>query len=253
MNWDTALYNEKHAFVYDYGKELIDLLQPKENERILDLGCGSGQLTKRISIKAKEVLGIDKSAEMVSSAQSNYPEIQFLEMDASSFRFSKPFDAIFSNATLHWVTDFKSAIRSMFENLKVGGRVVVEFGGKGNVEKIVNGLRKSLKKHGYDEQSRFEQWYFPSIGEYSVELEEAGFGVVQAEHYDRLTELADEETGIKDWLEMFAKGFFFEVSNPDIATILKEVQEQLRSELFQNKKWYADYKRIRIVAKKESL
>ncbi|SHJ28269.1 class I SAM-dependent methyltransferase [Aquimarina spongiae] len=250
--WKPELYNEKHAFVYQYGEDLIQLLDPKKDQRILDLGCGSGQLTSKINEFAKETIGIDKSAEMIADAKSKFPDIKFEIADASNFGFSEKFDAIFSNATLHWVKDYKNAIRCMYENLNPNGKIVLEFGGKGNVQTIVHALRDSLNKRGYVKQSNLDLWYFPSIGEYTTALESAGFRVLFAQHYDRPTELADEHSGIKDWLSMFAESFFTGVAENHIEEIKNEVQENTKKQCLINQKWFADYKRIRIVARKES-
>ncbi len=249
--WKPKLYNEKHSFVYHYGESLITLLDPKKNQRILDLGCGSGQLTFKISKLAKEVIGIDKSAEMIFDAKSKFPHIEFLVADASNFKFNKKFDSIFSNATLHWVKNYKGAIKSMYENLNLNGKIILEFGGKGNVQAIVKELRKSLNIRGYKKQSKLNLWYFPTIGAYSVELESVGFRVLFAEHYDRPTELADENSGIKDWISMFGERFFIGVLEKHINEIKNEVQEKVKEKCLINGKWFADYKRIRIVAIKE--
>jgi trans-aconitate methyltransferase len=251
QKWNSTLYNNKHAFVYQYGEDLIKILEPKKDERILDLGCGSGQLTAKIAELAKKVVGIDKSPEMIVDAEAKFPKIEFHVADAATFSFSEKFDAIFSNAALHWVTDYENAIRCMYENLKEKGRIVLEFGGKGNVQTIVDQLRISLKKRGYDKQSELQLWYFPSIGEYATHLEKAGFRVVMAQHYERPTELADENSGITDWLSMFAESFFENVSVKHKTEIKQEVQEKVRSKCLKNGKWFADYKRIRIVALKE--
>jgi len=250
--WNPKLYNDKHSFVYNYGEDLIDLLDPKRNERILDLGCGSGQLTFKINESAKEVIGIDKSPEMIQDAKSKYKNIEFQVADASNFMFNEKFDVIFSNATLHWVTDYKGAIESMFNNLNPNGKIVLEFGGKGNVQIIVNQLRISLAKKGYLEQSELKLWYFPSIAEYSTELESKGFRVIMAQHFDRPTELADENSGIKDWISMFGNDFFKNVAINHIEEIKSEVQEKIKSECLINGKWFADYKRIRIIAIKKN-
>jgi len=246
--WDSALYNDKHSFVYDYGASLVDLLNPKSHERILDLGCGSGELTNKIKEEAANVVGIDNSPDMIEKAKQKFPLVEFHVADASNFGFDDSFDAIFSNAALHWVVNYKAAIGCMFDSLKRGGRMVVEFGGKDNVGTITNQLRKSLLKRGYKNQAELKLWYFPSIGEYTSELETAGFKVSSAELYERPTQLADEDTGIKDWLSMFAAPFFKGIESSDVQNILKEVQESLRADLFRNGKWFADYKRIRIVA-----
>ncbi|MEP3210207.1 MAG: methyltransferase domain-containing protein [Maribacter sp.] len=246
--WDAQLYNNKHSFVYDFGASLIELLDPKPEERILDLGCGSGELTHKIKELSQAVVGMDKSVEMIQRAQTQFPFIDFVVGDASDFHFEQGFDAIFSNAALHWVIQYKQAIRCMYEGLKEGGRMVVEFGGKDNVKTIVGQLRQSLLKRGFVKQSELELWYFPSIGEYTLALEAVGFKVSFAQWYDRPTALADGATGIKDWLVMFCKPFLEGVDDASVFEIMNEVQASLKPKLFKNGKWYADYKRIRIVA-----
>jgi trans-aconitate methyltransferase len=249
-SWDPKLYNEKHAFVYDYGKLLVDFLDPKANERILDLGCGTGELTFEISKRAENAIGIDSSPEMIQIARSNYPHIEFEIGNASDFHFDEKFDSIFSNAALHWVNDYKSAIKCMYSSLKRGGKIVLEFGGKENVQTIMTALKESLKNRGYTMQAELDVWYFPSIGAYTSELELAGFKVTYAELYNRPTELADKSTGIKDWLIMFAKPFFKGISEKEVEEIVAEVQQSLTPILFQNGRWYADYKRLRVKAYK---
>lgn len=135
----------------------------------------------------------------------------------------------------------------------MNGKIVFEFGGKGNVQAIVNELRNSLKTRGYVDQSNIDLWYFPSIVEYSTELESAGFRVLFAEHYDRPTELADENSGIKDWITMFGESFLIGVSENHIEEIKSEAQEKVKDKCFIDGKWFADYKRIRIVAIKEKI
>jgi trans-aconitate methyltransferase len=250
-DWNPDLYNNKHAFVYQYGQGILEWLEPQPQERILDLGCGSGQLTSQIKEIAAWVVGMDSSPEMIADAKSKYSYIEFEVGNASDFDYNQPFDAIFSNAALHWVTDYQGAVRCMYRNLKPGGRLVAEFGGKGNVQHIVGALRKVLAKYGYRDQAEKQPWYYPSIGEYATVLEKAGFRVTRAEHFDRPTELADPETGIIDWLSMFAKQFFEGVSEEDAQIIKTEVQELIKPVCFSGGKWYADYKRIRVMAIKE--
>ncbi len=248
MKWNTELYNDKHSFVYQYGEDLIKLLNPQKHEKILDLGCGSGQLTFEISQLCHEVIGIDQSTEMIANAKSKHQKIQFQVADATHFHFEDPFDAIFSNAVLHWVTDYQSPIRCAYRHLKKGGRIVFEFGGKGNIEAILNQLRKSLLAKGYQKQSQLNLWYFPSIAQYTTELEKVGFKVIFAQHFERPTELQDKENGIKDWLSMFAQHFFEGVLVQDREEIQDEVQQKLKPQCFINGKWFADYQRIRVIA-----
>tara|TARA_R110002167_G_scaffold54785_2_gene156039 strand:- start:477 stop:1244 length:768 start_codon:yes stop_codon:yes gene_type:complete len=248
--WDAQLYNDKHSFVYGYGTALIDMLDPKKGERILDLGCGAGQLTSKIKALCSEVVGIDSATEMIENAREQFPLIDFRVADAVDYHFKEKFDAIFSNATLHWVIDHKKAIACMFENLREGGRIALEFGGKDNVEAITDQLRKTLRFRGYEKQADLKVWYFPSIGEYTSALEDAGFTVTFAEWYDRLTPLVDTSSGIIDWLAMFGSPFFKVVADHEVEAIRIEVQENLTKQLFKQGVWYADYKRIRVLAVK---
>tara|TARA_B110000003_G_scaffold63194_4_gene63667 strand:+ start:11721 stop:12512 length:792 start_codon:yes stop_codon:yes gene_type:complete len=248
QKWDTELYNKNYSYVYNYGESLLKLLNPKKNERILDLGCGSGQLTFKINKISKKTIGIDKSAEMITNAKLRYGNVKFLICNAENFKFKNKFDSIFSNATLHWIKNYRSVIKCMYENLKLNGKIVLEFGGKNNVKTIIDQLRSSLKKRGYLNQSKLELWYFPSAEEYSKELELAGFKVVLAKSFNRKTELTNQKDGIKDWISMFAKSFFKGVDLIDVEEIKTEVQEGIKEKCFTNGKWYADYKRIRFVA-----
>lgn len=249
-HWNTELYNNKHGFVHQYGTQLIDLLKPQKGERILDLGCGSGQLTAQIAQSGASVVGIDSSGQMIRAAKDLFHDQEFEVMDATDFSFDQPFDAIFSNAVLHWVKDQKRTAECMRKNLKTGGRLVVEFGGKGNVETIIKAAKKSLNSRGFKKYASINHWYFPSISEYTGLLESVGFEVGLAQLYDRPTQLESDDSGIKDWLEMFGAHFFNELSSDIKAEILDEVQEELRSSCFKEGHWYADYRRIRIMAEK---
>lgn len=249
--WNATLYSEKYSFVYEYGASLIDLLNPQKAEHILDIGCGSGELTQKLADTGAQVTGIDRSEEMIWEARRKYPDLDFHVMDASKLSFTEKFDALFSNATLHWVLDSEGAAKSMYKALKKGGRLVAEFGGKGNVQTIARALRNCLEKHGYGEQAKTELWYFPSVGEYASLLERHGFHITLAQQFDRPTELKDAEHGIEDWLEMFAQSFFIGIQGDQRSELIKEVQQQVAPQLFHDGKWYADYKRLRIVAVKE--
>ena len=249
--WNPSLYNDKHSFVYQYGSNLVSLLAPEKGERILDVGCGSGQLTAQIAETGATAVGIDSSPKMIADAKTKFPGIDFFVMDAANFSFTEPFDAIFSNATLHWVLNAEGAIASMYKALRRGGRLVAELGGKGNVQTIVNQLRQSLRENDFEENAEREVWYFPSVAEYTTLLEKQGFRVNMALHFDRETELADSEHGVEDWLEMFGTAFLEGLNAEEKNKIKKEVQIGIRDKIFNNGKWYADYKRLRIVAVKE--
>lgn len=249
-SWNASLYDNKHSFVFKYGEDLISMLAPQAGERILDLGCGTGHLTHRISLTGARVTGIDNSASMIGKASAIFPDIDFRVMSATDFHFDETFDAIFSNAVLHWVLDKEAAVDRIIRHLRPGGRFVLEMGGKGNVEDIVVNTRKVLTRHGYYKNATTQLWYFPSLGEYTSLLEKKGFRINYASHYDRPTELQDTENGIKDFLKMFGNAFFRNIPEQDIDPVLEEIQESVRPTNYRDNKWYGNYKRLRIEAVK---
>lgn len=251
VKWNADLYDDKHAFVFKYGEDLIDLLQPLPTESILDVGCGTGYLTNLIAEKAAEVIGIDSSPQMIQKAQQAYPLVRFQTADITGYTSTTSFDAVFSNATLHWVLQAPQAAQQIYAALKKGGRLVLEMGGKGNVKAIADALKQVLINEGYAENAARRLWYFPSMGEYTTVLESAGFRVVYASHYNRETELKDDGNGISDWIQMFGSYFLKDIQPEAAQQICRQVQEQLRPTHFRNGRWYADYKRLRVAAIKE--
>jgi len=247
-NWNAHLYDNKHSFVFKYGEDLVDVLSPQSGERILDLGCGTGYLAGVIASSGASVVGIDSSLEMITKAKGQYPDLEFKVQSATDFHFDELFDAIFSNAVLHWVLQKEMAIDCMYRNLKRSGRIVLEMGGKYNVEKIVTALQGSLVNHGFSENATIPLWYFPSLSEYTSLLEKRGFRVTDAAHFNRETKLIDTENGIKDWIKMFGSTFLNGIDKDVVDTILDEVQEALRPTQYRNGEWYADYKRLRVIA-----
>ena len=249
--WNANLYNDKHSYVFKYGEDLVELLNPKPGERILDLGCGTGYLTSIIAASGATVVGIDNSIEMVAQAKTEYPQLEFQVQNATDFRFDEHFDGIFSNAVMHWIMDQDKAIECFYNNLKRNGRLVLEMGGKNNVASIIKALQKSLIKHGYQQNASIPVWYFPSLGEYASLLESKGFRVTFSVLYDRETKLSDDIDGIKDWLKMFASSYFNGIEESDTNHILNEVQDLLEPTNYRNGSWYADYKRLRVMAFKQ--
>ncbi len=248
MKWDSILYDNTHDFVSKYGEGVLSYMQTNADEIILDLGCGTGDLTNKIFLSGAKVIGIDASAEMIDQARAKFPAIEFHRMDATALQFDVKFDTIFSNAVLHWIPEKEKVIESMFMHLKPKGRVVLEFGGKGNVLQMRRALKDILKKREVEENVR--NWYFPSIAEYATELEKKGFSVIHAEHFDRPTPLKGKN-GLKDWFLMFAEQILEKFSEKEKREILDEVQKNLKNTHLKDGVWVADYKRIRIVAIKE--
>ena len=249
--WDATLYDNKHSFVYQFGEELLSLLVPKEGERILDLGCGTGHLAHKIAQAGAEVIGIDNSAAMIDQARKNYPGIRFETLDVREFHFTHLFDGAFSNATLHWIREAEQVVTCIQRALKPNGRFVAEFGGRGNIKLIIDALLSAMEASGYPRWHMADNWYFPSIGEYSTILEEQGFSVTHAWLFERPTALEDGEKGMQNWIEMFAKRLFHDVPVDKHQEIIEHAGIQLRPKLYRDGTWFADYKRIRIVAIKE--
>lgn len=250
QHWNAKLYDNSHDFVAKFGEGIFSWLQAQKGENILDLGCGTGDLTPKIQAAGAKVIGVDNSLEMIQAAQAKFSEIDFQQADARNLPFSSSFDAIFSNAVLHWIPEKEKVITSMYQSLKKGGRIVLEFGGKDNIQQMWNALKMVLEKRGYSENANIYFWYFPSIGAYTTLLEKQGFRVVRAEHFDRPTPLKGAN-GIKDWFLMFTDNFFSNISATEKEIILEEIQSTLKPTHFINGQWVADYKRIRVMAIKE--
>jgi len=254
--WDVQRYQDQHSFVWQYGSSLVEMLKPRAGERILDVGCGSGELTAAIASMGDsiQVTGMDNDRSMVERALEQFPHLTFFQGNVCNFSLGMDkdddqlFDAIFSNAALHWVPSDKveHSVMAMSNALKVGGRFVVEFGGKGNVQHIVEATMEEFP----DSTS---PWYFPSISEYSSLLEKHGIEVLSAALYDRPTPLEDEQDGLKNWLKMFGRSFFENMKNDEeMDAALDRIQDKLRPLLYDydQYRWMADYRRIRIIGKK---
>lgn len=245
--WDAALYDQKHSFVFEYGKDIVALLAPQAAERILDLGCGTGHLTQQIAGAGAQVTGIDASASMIATAKQTYPALNFAVAEATQFSYAEPFDAVFSNAVLHWIPDADAVAERIAHALKPGGRFVAEFGGKGNIQTIVDAARAVIR-----EQLQIETahgWYYPSIGEYAAVLERHGLEVRSAALFDRQTRLVGER-GMHNWLDMFGARMLREVPPERMAGIIDALVERLKPALYRDGVWYADYRRLRVVAVK---
>jgi trans-aconitate methyltransferase len=250
--WDAALYDGKHSFVWKYGSGVIELLAPQPGERILDLGCGTGHLTAQIAAAGAEVVGIDKSLVMIEEARKNYPNLRFELADGADFAFEAPFDAIFSNAALHWMTEPERVVVCIAQALKPGGRLVAEFGGKHCMRPVIEAVQQVLGETDASAQGTTPFWYFPSIGEYAPLLERHGLAVSTALLFDRPTPLEGGEEGLGVWLKMFGNLFFVGLSDEQEREVLRQVEVQLRPTYFRDGTWIAPYTRLRIVATKES-
>ncbi|HKW16350.1 MAG TPA: methyltransferase domain-containing protein [Terriglobales bacterium] len=246
QEWNSLRYAQNARFVSDLGAPVLELLNPQPGERILDLGCGDGALTSKIADSGARVVGVDGSPDMVSAALKNGIEARLL--DAYQLNFEVEFDAVFSNAALHWMKrDPDAVIDGVHRALRPGGRFVAEMGGNGNVAAICVALFATLERYG-EHDSDMNPWYFPSAIEYRKKLEEHGFAVQYLELIPRPTPLP---TGMRAWLETFAIPFTKAVPQQKREPFLDEVTERLRPVLCDaDGQWTADYVRLRFLARK---
>jgi Trans-aconitate methyltransferase len=249
-NWQPDLYDGKHGYVSAFGKDVVRLLRPEPGERILDVGCGTGDLAYEISKSGAIVVGMDASPEMVEKARNKYPGLRFFVGDAERFTYDGSFDAVFSNAALHWMKNAPQVAACIWDVLRPGGRFVAEIGGKGNVGAVVRGITEVLKEECGIDAERLNPWYFPSIGEYSGLLERQGFRVTYAVHFDRPTPMEDGERGLHHWLAAYAGSFFAPFTESEKADLFDKIAARLKPMLFEDGVWRLDYSRLRIAAVK---
>jgi len=240
--WNAADYARVGAFVADLGGAALDLLDPREGERILDIGCGDGTLTERIADRGAEVLGIDNSPEMIAAARVKRLNVELL--DVAEMRFQAEFDAAFSNATLHWVLAKDKAAAAIYIALHSGGRFAGEMGGHGNLEKLREALDEELIIRGYVPPTEAANWY-ATPEEFAIVYEAAGFEHIDARLIERPTEV---EHGIAQWVTTFRKGWLDRAQVPDDderSQIAQAVADRVGSNI-------ADYVRLRFIMRKPS-
>ncbi len=249
IKWNAGLYDEKHGFVAKYGEDVLEWLQPQKDERILDVGCGTGTLTNKISERGADVTGLDASEDMIKKASSSYSNLKFFVKDATNFSFEEPFDAVFSNATLHWIHEQEKALHCIYNSLKNGGRFVFEMGGKHNVESIHNAIKQAVAEAGYQDAIPSASNYFPSVAEQYLLLEKVGFTVSDVAYFQRPTALVGEE-GMKNWIIQFGTFFFAGIPAETADKAINRAVEKLRPTNYRESIWYGDYVRLRIKAVK---
>jgi len=245
QTWDPATYARNARFVSDLGSPVVDLLAPKPGERILDLGCGDGVLTKKLADLGCDVVGVDSSVPQVEAAKKL--GLNVFAINGEDLPYKEEFDAVFSNAVLHWIKRADAMLAAVYRSLKPGGRFVAECGGQGCVHKIQTALVQALNRRGLDGEAR-SPWYFPTPGDYATRLERAGFRVDSIALIPRPTPLPGD---IIDYLETFALNFFQGFSDEARNDYLQEVRTILEPQLRDAKgTWVADYVRLRFAATK---
>jgi len=210
--WNAEQYDAKHAFVYEKAKGLVDLPAPNAGERILDLGCGTGVLTAEIAGRGADVLGVDRSEEMISQARRKLPALKFEVSDARQLRFN------------------------------------AEFGGKGNIQRLVEGFYRAFSALGMREPDGVSPWFYPSVAEYAGLLEKHGVEVREAWLFERPTILEEGERGLENWIRVFRQTLIERMGEENGQQWIQEVERQCRAELFHDGSWELDYRRLRIAA-----
>lgn len=243
QDWHADTYARNARFVADLGMPVVDWLAPVAGERILDLGCGDGALTEKLVALGCTLVGIDPAADMVAAAKARGLDARV--QSGTALSFGPEFDAVFTNAVLHWIKDADAVIAGVRKALKPGGRFVGEFGGFGNVAACRTALHAVLRRRGID-PAAFDPWYFPSPAAYRARLEAGGFRVERIEPIHRPTPLP---TGFRGWVETFGSAFYAALPAADRAAAMAETEALVTPILKDDQgNWFADYVRLRFRA-----
>lgn len=245
MEWNASLYEKHHGFVAEYGKGLLEFVTPGSQQAILDLGCGTGTLTSGLAQRGGRVAGIDSSPEMIAAARRSFPHIEFLVADALELPFEAEFDVVFSNAVFHWLPDHDRLLKNIRRVLKPGGRLVCEFGAKGNVGAVEDAFARACEEQGLRYASRFT---FPAAEEFAQRLADNHFTCELVVAYDRPTVLKEGEHGLAHWMRQFFAGPLGAMNARQQDAVLSLAEEFARPKLWNGDAWVADYRRLRAVA-----
>ena len=244
MKWDGKLYDKSHSFVSAYGAEVLDMLGDIRGKSVLDAGCGTGKLTIEAFRRGARVVGADADENMLEIARKNYPRLRFVRRDILSLGYEEEFDAVFSNAVLHWIKDQRGALSSLFRALKGGGVLAAEMGGTGNAARVLGALDEAMGKIG----KKFENDFTYCGLEYAALLKEVSFTVAEIRLFERMTPLT--EGGLRDWIRQFCPQAL-ESAGEKSDYVLDYVEEKVKSDLFFDSLWHVDYMRLRFKAIKE--
>jgi len=246
QRWDPQTYAKHGRFVSDLGAAVVDLLAPQPGERILDLGCGDGALTEKLLAAGAEVVAVDASEEQVAAARARGLDARVARGEA--LPFAAEFDAVFSNAALHWMREVDAVLVSVRRVLRPGGRFVAEMGGAGNVAAIRAAIADALHRRGIDGRA-LDLLFLPTAEEYRARLEAHGFAVRTISLFARPTPLPGD---LSAWLETFAQASLRAVPDGDRGRLIEEVSTALRPRLYDAERgWVADYVRLRFAAERE--
>ena len=243
--WDAAQYAANGRFVADLASDVLGLLAPVPGERILDLGCGDGALTRRIAASGAVVTGCDRAQDMLAATRQR--GLQTVEADMTALPFHAEFQAVFSNAALHWTRDQAAVLAGVHRALKPGGRFVAEMGGLGNIAAIRTALQMLLRPYGIDAEEHAAS-FFSSADEYTALLTAAGFRVTSMTLTPRPTRLPG---GMDAWLRTFRNGVLQQVPEEARQRVIAEAVALLQPMLRDSSGvWWADYVRLRFGAER---
>lgn len=228
---------------------MIELADVRPGERVLDVGCGTGELTARLAELGADVLGIDSSPAMIEAAREAYPALSFEVVDVAELDMDSNFDLVFSNAALHWVKRAQTAANAMATALRPGGRLVAELGGRGNIAAIKHAVDQAVAESNISPEALAKPWFYPSLAEYVAILTEAGLEVTYSHLFPRPTPLEGAD-GLRDWLEMFVRPHFSGTSAEAADTVLSRAVEIAEPDLRRDGTWQADYVRLQVSALK---
>lgn len=245
--WNPTLYDDRAAFVSELGSDLVLWLRPSPGELILDLGCGTGTLTAEIARSGARVTGVDSSPDMIAAARSKHAGLRFEVADGQALSYAAEFDAVFSNAALHWMLRAEDVIRGVERALKPGGRFVAEFGGTGCVGTVVTAVSEVLRDWHID-PAPYLSWYFPRPGQYAALLEAHGLTARELRYFERPTPVAGE-AGLGTWLNVFQARLRADLEDR-WPVLCEQVSQRCRSSLFRDGNWVLDYVRLRLLATK---
>lgn len=248
-HWDASRYERSARFVSDHGAKLVDWLDPQPGEHVLDVGCGDGVLSLQIAERGAQVRGLDSSPALVEAARER--GVDAVVGDGQTIEETGRYDAVFSNAALHWMSrDPQAVLDGVARALAPGGRFVAEFGAQGNVAPIHTALRDECAARGLDVDA-IDPWFFPSDKDYTKQLETAGFSIKKKVVFERPTPLPGD---ISDWLRTLAGPFVHAFApGAERDAFVNAIRERLAPQLCAvDGRWIAPYVRLRFDARKLS-
>ena len=248
MDWNAEHYRSEFGFVAANGMDVLSGLGDVAGLRVLDIGCGTGELTRALAHRGAPVVGLDSSADMVDVARAADANgtATYVVADAHDLPVEGTFDAVFSNAALHWMTDVGAVFTRVHSVLRPGGLFVAEQGGVGNVRAVLDALGSACRTHALPAPR--SPWDFPSPAQQATRLESAGFVVRQLALFDRPTPLPDGAGGASGWLRMFGATMLAQLPAAAVPAILTDVDANAAPLLRHGDSWSIDYVRLRFVA-----